>query len=201
MAQNVDRPNGFLPVYHLTTGMYNGQTRRYFSTGGLAIGDVVALSGTACTAAQAAALGADAIGGIPSVSKVSANDGAAVGVVVSVEPTRDNEENKYLPSGTNGFVMVSDDPFVLYEAQEDGVSSQLAVTDVGALVDVIDAGLDTTRGSSGMELDSSTAGSGADAQILGLSQRPNNQLGDSTYPNARWVVRLMGHQYLSTSGV
>lgn len=198
---NPDRPNGLLPVYHLTTGEYNGQTRRYFSDGDMAIGDVVELSGTACTAQESADIGGPAIGGIPKVTTVTAGGGAAVGVVVSVEPTRDNEENKYLPSSTDGFVMVSDDPFVLYEAQEDGDTSQMALTDVGSLVDFIDAGVDTTRGSSGFELDSSTAGSGSDAQVLVLVQRENNQLGDSDNPNARWVVRLMGYNYLFTTGV
>ena len=92
--------------------------------------------------------------------------------------------------------MVADDPYLIFEIQEDSVGTSFAAVDVGRHVDTI-AMLDgnTDTGISSLELDSSVTSvtTTAMVQLLRLVPRVGNAIGT----NARWEVRFIEHTFLS----
>lgn len=190
---NVDRPGGFVPVGHVITGSYNGQSREYkvassYGTA-LGVGDPVKYSGTG-----------DSVTGLPTVERAAAGD-KMVGVIVGfkVDPAvAATIHPGYLPASTGGTVLVCDDPWVIYEVQEDSDSGNIAITAIGEFADhVVTAGVSTTTGRSNVELDSSDAGTGDGWRILGLVQRPDNAVGT----NAKWLVLMNEHVWRDGTGV
>jgi len=180
---NVDRPGGFVPVGHLQTGSYNGQAREYrvASTYGTAlmVGDPVKLTGTA-----------DATDGVATVEQAAAAD-IKVGVIVGIKVDRAvpaTEYPGYIPASTGGTVYVCDDPYVIFEAQEDGTS---AVTVVGQTFDHLMTAGDTDTGRSNAEIDTSDIGVGAGWVILGYSRRNDNEIGE----HAKMLVMINEHAY------
>jgi len=180
---NVDRPGGFVPVGHLQTGSYNGQAREYrvasaYGTA-LMVGDPVKLTGTA-----------DATDGVATVEQAAAGD-TMVGVITGIKvdrATAATEHPGYIPASTGGTVWVVDDPYVIFEAQEDGTS---AVTVVGNTFDHLMTAGDTTTGRSNAEIDSSDIGTGAGWVILGYSRRNDNEIG----LNAKMLVMIAEHSF------
>ncbi len=180
---NVDRPGGFVPVGHLQTGNYNGQAREYrvaasYATN-LFVGDPVKLTGTA-----------DATDGVATVEQAAAGD-RMVGVIVGLEVDRAvaaTEHPGYLPASTGGTVWVCDDPYVIYEVQEDG---NMGVVGVGNTADHLMTAGSTTTGRSNAEIDSSDVGTGAGWQVLGFSRRKDNEVG----ANAKVLVKINEHSY------
>jgi hypothetical protein len=135
---------------------------------------------------------ADTDGEVPTVVKATAGD-AIRGVIVGFEPDPDGLSSIYRAASTNRYCWVNEDPNILLACQEDSVGGALAATDVGNNIDLTDAGVDTTRGTSGMELDSSTA---ATTNTLSLRlekivPRPDNALGT----NAEWIVSVNLHEF------
>lgn len=190
---NVDRPGGFKPVGHLITGSYNGQSNEYrvasdYGTA-LGVGDVVKLSGTA-----------DATAAIPTVERAAGGEGY-IGVIVGIKvdpAVAATIHPGYLPANTGGTVLVCDDPFVIYEVQEDSDSENIVITEVGEFVDhIVTAGVDTTTGRSNTELDSSNAATGDGWRLWRLVQRPDNALGTS----GKWLVIANEHVILTNTGV
>lgn len=184
---NVDRVNGLRPVAHRNGAPYTGAANRYYvpSSDGTAIfvGDAVKSAGSADS------------DGVPSVAQAAAGD-AIRGVVVGVEPVTD-ESTSYRAASTERYVFVADDPDLVFEVQEDSVGGDLAATDVGSNADIVVGSGSTTTGTSGMELDSSTAATtAAQLRILGLAQRADNEIGT----NARWLVSINEHELTSTTG-
>lgn len=185
---NVDSPRGLWPVRYFGGGPYNGAARRYFvpSTDSTAIfiGDPVKLAGSA---------DAD---GIPTVAQAAAGE-TLIGVVVGVEAeTRDS--TTYRPASTDRYVLVADDPDLLFAVQEDSVGGALAATNVGNNCDLVIGAGNTATGFSGVEIDSSTAGTGtAQVRIVDLHQAPDNAIGD----NAVWLVRIVEHRNATATGV
>src|SRR5690606_28305518 len=156
-----------------------GACNKYYfaSAGAIYVGDPVALGTTGDTE------------GVPGV--VIATAGATnpiLGVVVGVVPDPDNLSRTYLPASTAGYLLVADDPDILYEVQEDSLVSTLAATDIGGTANLIAGSGNTLTGLSGWELDSSEADADATDQllILGLAQRPDNVIGD----HAKWLVKI-----------
>lgn len=185
---NVDRVNGLRPVKHLDGSPYNGAANLYYvpSSDGTAIfvGDAVKSAGSA---------DAD---GVASVAQAAAGD-AIRGVVVGVKPVTD-ESTIYREASTERYVFVADAPDLVFEVQEDSTGGALAATSVGLNADLVVASGDTAAGTSGMELDSSTAGTAtAQLRILGFAQRPDNEIGD----NAKVLVTINEHELKSTTGV
>ena len=114
---NVNRPNGLKPVSYLNGAPYNGQARLYsVGTGesALYVGDPVTLSGTADTTG---------IAGVSIGVAGSAIIGVVVGVVVaqagvSLVGSSIDLTVRYQPASTAGYVMVADDPNLLFEIQD-----------------------------------------------------------------------------------
>lgn len=176
---NKDRVRGF--VVHKADPKF---IRRYFipATDSVAVaqGDIVKLAGSADTK------------GVATVAQSDAGD-TPIGVVLSVELTSGITPDKhYRPASTAAYVLVQTDPNAELLVQEDGVGTPLAATSVGLNADLIDAGVDTTAGTSGMELDSSTAATTSTLvfNILGFAQRSDNVIG----ANAKMLVTYNVHQ-------
>lgn len=189
---NVDRSGGFKPVGHVITGSYNGQSREYkvaaaYGTA-LGVGMPVKYSGTG-----------DSVTGLPTVELAGAGD-SMVGVIVGfkVDPAvPETIHPGYLPASTGGTVLVSDDPFVIYEVQEDSDGAAMAITAIGEFADHTAGTVSTTTGLVSTELDSSNAGTGDGWRILGLVQRPDNAVGD----HAKWLVLMNEHVFRTGTGV
>lgn len=185
---NVDAPRGLRPVKHLDGSPYNGACNRYYvpSSDGTAIfiGDAVKSAGSA---------DAD---GVASVAQAAAGN-TIRGVVIGVEPVTD-ESLVYRAASTERYVYVADAPDLIFEIQEDSDGGALTAASVGLNADLIVAAGSTTTGTSGMELDSSTAATGsAQLRILGLVRRPDNEIGT----NAAWQVMINEHELKGTTGV
>jgi hypothetical protein len=198
---NVDRPNGFKPVKHLSGAPYNGQARKYMvsssETVALAIGDLVKLSDSAATDGYAAVEVLDVAGG----DKGGPIVGSIVGVVPVNEtgsvsggasPTLDTPQHRV--GSTKRFVWVADSPDLLFEAQEDSDSVNVVLADIGKNFAVLINLPNTSTGTSTMEIDSSSVHttSTLPLQIMGAINRPDNEFPGA---NARYLVRINTHAY------
>lgn len=186
---NVDRPAGFKPVGHLNGSPWNGKATMYYvpSTDSTAIfmGDAVSSAGAA-----------DASGKYPTVAQAAA---AAVirGVVVGfsdqpyVAVDTSNLNRMYRPASVAMYVLVVDDPDVIFEIQEDNTGNDISAAMVGLSTDIEVGAGDTANGMSGMELDSSdTATALGQCKILRVTNREDNALGT----NCKFDVLIIEHE-------
>ena len=193
---NLDIPAGLKPVKHMTGTPWNGMANVYYvpATDSTAIfkGDAVKSAGAA-----------DATGKYPTVAQAAAGD-AVRGVVIGfgefpqqmINPS--NPDRTHRPASTAMYVLVVDDPTVVFEIQEDSVGAALAAVDVGLSADlVVGAGVAIT-GKSGMELDSSSkVATAATCKILRVVNREDNELGNQ----CKWEVLIAEHEMKLATGV
>lgn len=164
---------GLRPVRYKSGAPYNGACNTYFvpasDSTALFVGDPVLIAGSA-----------DA-NGVATVGRAAA--GARItGIVVGFQPltTAGVTELGYRAASTACYVLVADDPELLFEAREDAVGGALAAVDVGLNVDLIAANGSTATRKSGYLLDSSTkVTTAAQVRIVGFSQRVNNVIGSN----------------------
>lgn len=102
----------------------------------------------------------------------------------------------YRPASTTMYVLVMDDPNAIFEVQEDGDTTPIAITSVGLNCDLATAAdCNTTTGLSTAKLDSNTVNTTATLQckILGLTEMVDgsNVIGDSY--NC-WDVMINSHE-------
>jgi len=195
---NANVARGLIPVRHMSGAPYNGAGNVYYvpSTDGTAlfIGDPVKLVTDDSDA-----------NGIPTVTRAAAGDslqGVVVGVLSHGDPAVPvlQSDPVYRAADTERYVLVADDPDLLFEAQEDGVGGAMDAGAGGRNVEFIVAAGDTNTGYSGVELDSNTL---ATTNTLSLrvhrpAERADN---DATLTNAKWLVSINLHRLRSTTGV
>lgn len=191
---NTSRIAGLTPVGHLRGSKYGWAVQTYCipSTDGnaFAIGDPVTLAGSAdSNGVPTITLATAGVGNLVLGAIVSGAGATAYGGMVGVP----QESAIVIPATKTRayYVMVCDDPDVIFEAQEDGVGGNLAAADVGLNVDLISG---TNNGYvSGWLLDSSSKAAGATLQckLLRLVQRSDNAFGTS----AKWWVKINNHQF------
>ena len=200
---NVSKPSGLKPVGYLNGSPWNGQARIYYvpATNGTAlyVGDPV----TRLTA------DADAKG-VPSVS-IGVAGAAICGVIVGVLPTAASVSlvgstvdltRRSLPVSTAGYVLVADDPNILFEIEEgitgSGAGTALTAAAVGNNADFVVIAPTNTYQDSGTLLDNSTEAVTAtlNLKLMGLAQREDNAFGT----RAKWIVKINNHQYGSSTG-
>lgn len=184
---NVDRPDGLRPVRYVSGAPYNGAANKYYipasdTNAAGYLGALVKLTG-----------GADA-NGIPVVTANVSSGNAVVGVIVGVVPeTADSPV--YRVNSTARYVMVADDPDLLFEIQEDG-TTVATVAGATASGTGFTSG-STTTGRSALEIStagiSETSDPGDDFRLIQMVQRPDNETG----ANGRWLVRLNVHAYVN----
>lgn len=190
---NSNTPFGLRPHSYLSGAPWNGQARVYCipntdDTYAYAIGDPVELAG-----------GADA-NGVPTVVLATAGSGIT-GVIVSMGGTKYGAAHcdpadlntTVIPATKTKdyYVMVVDDPAVLFEVQEIGTGTALAAADIGLNANLV-AG-NNNGYCSGWLLTNTTEAttSTLDVQLMGLVQRPGNVFG----AYAKWLVRINNHSY------
>ena len=178
---NANSPFGLKPVRLASGAPYNGAANRYFvpasDATALFNGDPVIINGSGDTVGVPGAIIATAAGG-----------NRWTGVVVGFEPlTTPTIPLGYRPASTAGYLLVADDPDLLFEIQEDSGGGALAVTDIGLNADLIAGAGSTVTRQSGWQLDTSTKATTATLQlrIVGFVQRADNEVG----ANAKILVR------------
>jgi len=177
---NSNAPTGLLPVRYRNGAPWNGQARTYYvpatDSTALFIGDPVIIAGDG-----------DA-NGVPTVTRATAGSaGRITGVVVGFQPTAPFPA-KYRAASTAMYVLVADDPALLFEVQENSSGATLAATNIGQNVDLASGSGSTATGFSGFQIASSTAATTATLQcrIIALQQRVDNTIGT----NAKWLVAI-----------
>lgn len=194
---NLDTPFGFKPVRHLMGMPWNGKVSTYYVPVGNATaifkGDAVKSDGTG-----------DATGKFPSITQAAAGDlirGVVIGFgdnpYTMLHP--DTPMRDYCPALTAMYAFVVDDPFVIFEVQEDSGGAALAVTAIGLSTNVVVGSGSTATGKSAMELDSSDTGTDTTGQckILRVVDREDNALGT----NCKWEVLIVEHELLVATDV
>lgn len=194
---NVSKPSGLRPVKYLNGAPWNGQATLYYRSTGDAnaiyVGDPVTLSGDG---------DANGIPGAVLGTAGSAVIGVVVGVVVvqpgvSLVATPLDLTIRNLAASTAGYLLVADDPNIIFEIQE-GNTSAMTSADIGYNCNfLIAAGATTTSDSGTTTAIAATAATATlNLKLLGLSQRPDNVFG--TY--AKWLVKINNHVYGSGTG-
>lgn len=197
---NTDAAFGFRPVQHLDGSPWNGKVNMYYvpATYGTAlfVGDPCVSGGTA-GAAGVTVNGVD-VEGMSTISAPTAGS-TLRGVIVGFLPLQTALETLHNPASTARIALVCDAPDVVYEVQEDSDTSTVQATEVGFNADMITYAVGRTiTGRSLMEIDSSTATSGAaQFRILGLAKKPGNILGSF----AKWLVVINEHEFKTAVGV
>ena len=186
---SVSRINGFRPVKSITGAPYNGQSNLYFVPASdstvIMVGDAVKLSGDARAAT-----------GAPTVTRVSAATDIPVGIVVgiaftgvgdaaNIPPVNDLNTPMYRRASTDRYLLVADDPNLIYEVQYAGTSVAAATITANVMLNgqfTLTAG-NTASGSSGMQLDSAGLATTATLplKIVGFPNRPDNIPGDQFF--------------------
>lgn len=192
---NTDAPFGFKPVRHRSGAPYSGSATRYHvaagETNNIFIGDPVKLTGTGGELNE---------GGLRAGVELAAAGDTLIGIVVGFENlTSDNLSRTYRPASTEGYLLVVDDPEVLFEVQEDSDGGALAVANIGQNINHVAGTGNTLTGTSASEIDSSSAATTATLsfRIVGLSPRVGNAVGNQ----AKWLVAINDHAYTTTTGV
>ena len=192
---NADRPTGLMPLEYLNGSPWNGACRMYCipntdDTNAYAIGDPVVLAG-----------GADA-NGVATVTLATAGTASLVlGAIVGFGSSKyggsgmpGDTESTVIPAtkSKDYYVLVADDPNIVFEIQEVSGGTALTAAEVGLNANFAAAG--TNNGyTSTWELDNSGEATGATLQLklLGLVQRADNAFGE----HAKWRVLINHHQY------
>lgn len=188
---NVNKPFGLKPVRHVDGSPWNGQVQKCYVSSAygtaLFIGDPVCISPTLAER--------DPTAKHPTVNTHAGTTGLVIrGVIVSIEPDATNLARQYIPASTGGYVYIAGwcDPSVVYQVQDDGSGTPSAVF-VGQNAELAaGSGGSTVTGLSSFVLDATTPTTtqAHTLHILGLSDIPNNELGDY----AVWDVVLNTNQ-------
>jgi hypothetical protein len=175
---NSNAPMGLIPRRLRNGAPWDGPLRTYHVPVGnataLYVGDPVIITGTGDPS------------GYPDVGIATAGaTNRITGVIVGFRPTAPFSPYKYLPASTEGYVLVCDDPNVLYEVQESGTS---AVTAIGQNFNLVAGAGNAFTGLSGWQMDSTSGGTGATLQVrlIELQHRADNDVG----ANAKWLVAI-----------
>lgn len=178
---------GLKPIRYKSGAPYNGSCNRYSVAAGEAnnifIGDPVVISGTG---------DAD---GVPGVALAAA--GALItGVVVGFASKQSAAAGAttalnrgYRAASEADYLLVSDDPSLLFAIEEDAVGGALATTDIGNNADLVGAAGSTYTKRSGYMLDSSTkVTTTAQVRIVGFDQTIGNTIGGT---GPVWLVSIV----------
>lgn len=203
---NLVAPRGFVPSRYLDGSCWNGSLNMYYvpaaDTNQYNPGDTVK-----------SAAGGDA-NGIPQVAKITNGTDTARGVVIGILVANPNNPSlvginlDLTVQNTPGsgkthdyYLLVCDDPNVLFELQDDGLNAGTTV----ATACNKNATYTVTNPTSPRQNSATVLNSGSIAttatlslKLVGLVQKPNNAYG----ANATWLVKLNQHEFQgNTAGV
>ena len=194
---NVNRPAGLVPVQYLNGAPWNSGGRVYCipdsdDTNAYAIGDPVAYAGSSDSQGVATITLATAGTNNPVLGCIVAGAGALnYGGMYGVPA----DSPIVIPAvkSRNYYVLVADDPNIVFEIQEEATGSAFTAAEVGLNANLV-AG--TNNGYvSGWQVDRTSPAVTATLQLrlLGLAQLPGgtNEFGDY----AKWWVLINNHSY------
>ncbi len=196
---NVDRPNGFTPIRTMSGGPWEATVQSYRVSGSatdIYVGDMVIMQADG-TVDAADAAETELLGVMVGRGELAGSDQEGSGPNLS-SGSPDLDRTYYDASADGATrVLVAVGPDVLYEAQEDSDGGALALTAIGANVDIL-----ATAGSGNayslQELDSDSLGtSNGQLRIVDIVRRADNAVGNQ----ARWVVRINENHYTKIAGV
>lgn len=200
---SVSRLNGLRPVKTSTGAPYVGQANVYFvpasNSDVIMVGDVVKLAGDGRSPT-----------GVPTVARHAGGaTEAAVGVVVgiaysgmgdsqNVPPVTDLNTPIYRRASTDRYLLVADDPSLIFEGQA-SASGSFTTVDIGLNAGIRATAGSTTSGASGMDIDlgAKAATATLPLKIVGFPYRPDNNVGDAFI---NLYVRINNHQYNGGTG-
>lgn len=191
MANN-NAPAGLVPVEYLSGAPWNGKARRYHipSSDGnaYAIGDPVTLNGTGDGQ------------GVPGVVLATAGSGLVGAIVsaggltyggMSADPTNLNTTVIPATKTKDYYVLVADDPNIIFEVQEIGTGTALTAAEIGKNANLV-AGANSGYQSGWLLTNSTEANTSTlDVKLMGLRQIPGNAFG----AYAKWNVLINNHLY------
>jgi hypothetical protein len=173
---NIDNPRGARPVKRADGGPVNVANKwKVDSSNGTAIflGDFIKLESDGYCAPAGAG-------------------GNILGVCVGVLGDYGDLSRRYLPASTAGDILVCDDPWTIFEIQEDSGGGAMAFTNIGNNCDIVAGSGSTTTGISAHEIDSSDAKTAvAQLRLVALAPRADNEAGT----NADWWVLINEHAF------
>lgn len=196
---NSNTPRGLIPYRRTTGEPYNGAANIYFVPAGVSsaifVGDPVTYLSNS----------ADAVG-IPAVTLATAGSsnyilGAMVGIVAGGEPqiaiTRDLPV--YHQAATGGYILVADDPDLLFFVQEDSAGGAMVGGAGNRNVNLAAGAGSTVTGYSGWQLKSSSLATTNTLQmrVIRLLEQADNAVG----ANADWLCRINLHALTNQTGV
>jgi hypothetical protein len=194
---NVIGPRGFVPSRYLDGAPWNGAVNMYV----LPAGDTAILSPGDAVKTVA---GGDA-NGIPYIIKAAGTD-TVRGVVIAILPIMPNNvslvgtnldltvQNAPATKAKDYYVLVADDPSLLYEIQDDGITTANLVAascNKNATFTVANPTSPQQNSASVLLSSSIAVTSTFNLKIMGLIQRPNNSYG----AYASWLVRFNLHEF------
>lgn len=189
---NFNTPAGLVPVEYLLGTPWSGKARRYHipaaDTNAYAIGDPVTLNGTADARGVAGVVLATPGAGM--IGPVVGMGGTAYGGP-SVDPTNLNTTVIPATKLRDYYVLVADDPNIIFEVQEIGTGTALVAAAVSLNCNLVAA---TNSGyMSGWVLNNATEAttSTLDVKLLGLRQFTGNEFGFFS----KWNVLINNHLY------
>jgi hypothetical protein len=193
---NVNSPKGFKPAMMAGGAPWNGAMTRYRLNSGygtsIFTGDVVKLLSTGYLAKAAAT---EQMRGVAMGFKWVGADG-----VPRIQP--------YWPASTVTLgatdveVLVVDDPNVIFETQFGGATTDAAISQIGAIFELGDAGGSTATGLSGEYADITTLKTTAGQfRLMDFVQRPDNDLRASNAAYARVLVAPALHDLRVNTGI
>jgi hypothetical protein len=200
---NTPGPRGFVPSRYRDGTHYNGATNLYHipytDINQYNPGDAVKSSPNA-----------DA-NGVPDITKITNGTDTVRGVIVGVLVSNPNGASimgtnldltvQNIPSGKlhDYYVMVADDPAIIFELQDDGQTSLTATaSNKNASFFVVNPSFPQQNSGTVLLSSSVATTSGLVLRIMGLVQKPNNAFG----AYATWLVTFNQHEYMgNTSGV
>lgn len=186
---NANVARGLMPYRHYDGSVWNGSANMYYIPSGYAqnvfVGDPVVMSHTQNDA-----------NGIPGVNLATAGTsnvvlGSVVGIVVGGNPviavTRDLPV--YHAASTAQYVLVADDPTLMYMIQDDGTGSTLNQWP-GQNANLISGSGSTVTGYSGWQLQGSSIATTSTLQlrVLRLLDQPDNAQPPTA--NSKWLVKI-----------
>lgn len=197
---NTNKPTGLIPVRHLNGNPYNGAYNIYFVPAAYATALYLGLPLIATGVSDANGV---PVAAIATAGATNYTIGPMVGIVDGGEPivTVTRDMPLYHPASTAQYILVADDPDLVFEAQEDSVGGSIAMASAGTKnVDLVAGAGSNASGYSGWMLDSSTVAVGATLQcrLLRGVERPDNTMGSSY---AKWLVRINLHSMRNPTGI
>lgn len=196
-------PRGFVPSRYINGAPWNEATNMYVVLAAepneISPGDAVM-----------SAAGGDA-NGIPAVTKCTAGTETVRGVVVGVLVATPNNpsiqgvnldltvQNIPATKARNYYVLVVDDPQVLFELQDDGLTALTATScNKNAVFTVANPTSPQQNSATVLKTSSVATTNTLNLKIVGLKQSPNNTFG----VNANWLVKFNEHELQGgTAGV